>query len=217
MKKFDFNTIENFDDHIDKSVSNYREITDLIKLLSTYFIKDGNFVYDLGCSTGKLIKELSLDNPKADFIGYDISTNMIEEGEEGNVSFVNVDITDKGLKFYNTNLILSIFTLQFLDIEDRYNLVKRVYNNLNRGGAFIVTEKVFLDSGFLQDVFIFTHYDQKLKSFKPKEILSKQRDLRRIMRPLTDSENIEIFKEAGFTKIETFYQSLNFKGWVLVK
>lgn len=217
MKKFDFNTIENFDDHIDKSVSNYREITDLIKLLSTYFIKDGNFVYDLGCSTGKLIKELSLDNPGADFIGYDISTNMIKESEEGNVSFVNVDITDKNLKFYNTNLILSIFTLQFLDIEDRYNLVKRVYNNLNRGGAFIVTEKIFLDSGFLQDVFIFTHYDQKLKSFKPKEILSKQRDLRRIMRPLTDSENIDIFKEAGFTKIETFYQSLNFKGWILVK
>ena len=217
MKKFDFNTIENFDDHIDKSVSNYREITDLIKLLSTYFIKDGNFVYDLGCSTGKLIKELSLDNPGADFIGYDISTNMIKESEEGNVSFVNVDITDKNLKFYNTNLILSIFTLQFLDIEDRYNLVKRVYNNLNRGGAFIVTEKIFLDTGFLQDVFIFTHYDQKLKSFKPKEILSKQRDLRRIMRPLTDSENIDIFKEAGFTKIETFYQSLNFKGWILVK
>ena len=208
MKKFDFNTIENFDDHIDKSVSNYREITDLIKLLSTYFIKDSTFVYDLGCSTGKLIKELSLDNPGAD---------MIEEKEEENVAFLNKDITSPKLEFYNTNLILSIFTLQFLDIEDRYNLVKKVYNNLNRGGAFIITEKVFLDSGFLQDVFIFTHYDQKLKSFKPKEILSKQRDLRRIMRPLTNSENIDIFKEAGFTKIETFYQSLNFKGWILVK
>jgi tRNA (cmo5U34)-methyltransferase len=215
--KFSFDTIENFDNHIDKSVSNYREITDLIKLLSTYFITDSSNVYDLGCSTGRLTKELSEENPEASFIGYDISSNMIQDFHSKNLSFYLRDVNDPEIKFYNTNLILSIFTLQFIELEKRITLLKKVYNSLNRGGAFIVTEKIFLDSGFLQDVFIFTHYDQKQRTFQPKEILDKQRDLRKIMRPLTDKENIDIFKEAGFTKIETFYQSLNFKGWILVK
>ena len=215
--KFDFDTIENFDDHIDKSVSNYREITDLIKLLSTYFITDKSNVYDLGCSTGRLTKELSQENPEASFIGYDISSNMIEDYHSKNLSFYLRDVNDPEIKFYNTNLILSIFTLQFIELEKRVTLLKKIYDSLNRGGAFIVTEKIFLDSGFLQDVFIFTHYDQKQRTFQPKEILDKQRDLRKIMRPLTDKENIDIFKDAGFTKIETFYQSLNFKGWILVK
>lgn len=214
---FSFNDIKDFDNHIEVSIPNYIHITDLILNLSTYFINDNSNIYDLGCSTGILLNKLSYHNQSKNnyFIGYDCSDNLLPESN-GNKLFINQDITSDVL-FTNTNLILSIFTLQFISIDKRIKLINKIYSNLNKGGAFIFTEKIYLENGFIQDIFNFCHYDIKQSSFTEKEILGKQMKLRRIMKPLTEKENIEILKEAGFKIIEGFFQSLNFKGWVCIK
>jgi tRNA (cmo5U34)-methyltransferase len=217
-QKFSFDTIDNFDDHINKSVSNYDSLIDLIQKISTYFITKNSNVYDLGCSTGLLLKQLHKQNTNnASFVGYDISDNLLKETSSKNLSFYLRDITDDSIKFYNTNFILLIFTLQFLQISQREKLIKKVCDNLNKGGACIVAEKIFIDDGFIEDIFTFTHYDQKLNNFSHEEILKKQIDLRSIMRPLTEEQNIEMFYDAGFSKVQSFYQSLNFKSWILIK
>lgn len=46
--KFDFNTIENFDDHIEKSIPNYNILIDFIKSISQYFYVENTNIYDLG-------------------------------------------------------------------------------------------------------------------------------------------------------------------------
>jgi len=217
-EKFSFDTIKNFDNHINQSISGYNNLIELIQSISTYFITKNSNVYDLGCSTGLLLKKLnSINKNNSSFVGYDISKNLLKEKSTKNISFYNRDITDKSIKLYNTNLILLIFTLQFLEIRKRYSVLKKIYNNLNIGGACIVAEKIYINDGFCEDIFTFSHYDQKLKNFTYKEILKKQIDLRSIMRPLTEKENIKMFKKSGFKKIQSFYQSLNFKSWLLIK
>lgn len=218
MTKFSFDTIEDFDKHIELSVPNYTHLSELIRNISSYFIKSNTNVFDLGCSTGLLLKNLSLEISEQNvrYIGYEVSENMRPK-TKAFFEWVKKDITDQNLDLSNSSLILSIFTLQFLDVSKRNNLLKKIHSSLNEGGALIVAEKTYLENGFLNDVFTFSYYDYKLKSFSESEILAKQKDLRYIMRPLTESENIEMFKNAGFKKIECFFSSLLFKAWVLIK
>jgi len=211
-KKFSFDSIEDFDGHIDLSIQNYSGLIEHIKNISTYFIKDGCKVYDIGCSTGNLIRVLQNHNKtNTKYIGIDKAENLTEGRED----VINMDLADwKAEKFC---FGACLFTLQFLPIELRIQVLKELHDNLQPGGAIIVSEKIFLEDGYIQDVLNFSHYDFKRKHFKSEEILNKQVDLRYIMRPLTKKENITLFKNAGFTKITSFWQSLHFKAWILQK
>ena len=216
MEKFSFDTISDFDKHIEVSVPNYRHIFDLVSSISTYFISENTNVYDLGCSTGLLLKNLSSINQvdNVNFIGYEISENMRPKHSLG-FNWIKQDLT-KNIELTNTNLVLSIFTLQFLDIQDRIDLLKKVYNGLNKKGAFIVAEKEYEQEGFIQDLFTFSYYDYKSESFSEQEIINKQKDLRSIMKPLTQKENTKMFIDVGFS-VYQFFQSLQFKAYILIK
>ena len=49
---------ENFDEHIDQSIPHYSTLNNNIVALSNYFIEGQTNVYDIGCSTGKLLRRL---------------------------------------------------------------------------------------------------------------------------------------------------------------
>lgn len=219
---FSFDTIKNFDQHLLASVPNYDVLFESICLMSDYFIVNGKRVFDLGCSTGKLIKTLHERNSKMDvnFIGIDKSDNLLPDNDEKpGLYFSNYDLNDFSVYQYinDASLIFSIFTLQFLKREVRQSLLNRVYSALDKGGAFIMTEKVFCDIGQVQDLFTSVYYDYKKKSFTEKEILDKEVDLRKIMKPNNSDTNIEMLERAGFKKIVTFYKYLNFEGYLCIK
>lgn len=217
-KDFSFNTIKNFDEHIEQSIPSYPHINELVLLISSYFVKSFHNVYDIGCSTGSLLVKLREihKEKQVTFFGYDISDNLLPTSK-GNLNFIKQDITKAEVYFNNANLIISIFTLQFVSVNDRSRLLKKIYKSLNKGGAFIICEKVYSSSGLIQDIFNFTHYDLKAKSFDQDDILGKQQKLREIMMPLSAEENMETFRQAGFRTIDQFFQSLNFRGWLMVK
>lgn len=219
--KFSFDTIDDFDRHIQLSIPNYLHIHELICSMSSSFIKPGTNVFDLGTSTGSLVNKLSYHNryiKDVTYFGIDKSDNLLPEDREplNNIKFLKEDITGDWT-FINVSLITSIFTLQFIPVNDRIKILENIYKSLNPDGAVIICEKVFLKDGFMQDLFTFSYYDYKKKSFTEKEILDKQRDLREIMRPLTEEQNKTLFRDIGFKNIETFFSSLFFKGWILCK
>lgn len=215
---FSFDSIQEFDSHIEQSIPNYRHIHELVLLISSYFVKSGHNVYDIGCSTGSLLIKLASTHQSKEvgYFGYDISGNLLPESK-GKLNFVKQDITKTEVYFNNANLVISLFTLQFININDRVKLLKKVYKSLNKGGAFIVCEKVYSSTGIIQDIFNFVHYDLKAKEFEQGDILGKQQKLREIMMPLSAEENLETFKAAGFKTVDQFFQSLNFRGWLLIK
>ena len=211
MNKFDFNTIKNFDDHIDKSIPNYDLLISATQSISEYFfIKDSN-VYDLGCSTGKLLKSIKTTCKK---IGYDYSTLL--PASTNSERFENVNLNDS-FDLKNACLVYSIFTMQFLDPNKRLSYLKNIYEGLNEGGALIICEKVYQNDGKFQDILGFSHYDYKLNSFTSDEILNKERDLRYIMKPNTEIDLATLIDKAGFNKVTTFWQMFNFKGYIAIK
>jgi len=222
-KPFSFNTIDNFDSHIEKSIMGYNNLQELIINLSANFIRNNSKVVDLGCSTGRLIEDVSLRHKNKDtaFFGYDISNNLLPESRPNDrMYFIDEDITDSQFEVgTGVDLIYLIFTLQFLDARDRDMLLLKIYMSLNWGGALIIAEKVYCKSGKAQEFFTFANYDIKGLSFKAEEILKKQKDLRPIMNPQYEDDLIRSFTNAGFQfkNIELFWGSLQFKAWILIK
>ena len=213
MKKFSFDSIRNFDSHIHNSIKGYDLLDYLILNICSFFIKGNTPVIDLGCTTGRLIDKIN-KTYKVDCIGYDIIDNQFIKS---NCKLIKQDITKESFNILKSNLIISVFTLQFIDINKRLNLLKKVYSSLNINGAFIFCEKEICNDGIIQEVFTFSNYTNKKKVFTEKEILDKEYDLRKIMNSLNANQNLELLKKAGFKKIEPFFQSLNFKGYLCRK
>lgn len=212
LKPFDFNTISDFDNHIDKSIPNYSFLIEAIKSISDYFVTNEGVIYDIGCSTGKLLLSLPYKCKK---VGYD-NSNLIPNKDFEGVLFLKEDVTGE-IKLQNAQIVYSIFTLQFINPTSRMMVLQKIYDNLNDGGAFIICEKVYQENGKLQEILTFSHYDFKSKNFTIDEIFSKEKDLRFIMKPKTLEENIMDLKKVGFKSVATFFQSFNFVGIIAIK
>jgi len=219
LKKFSFDTIDDFDTHISTSIPNYLSIQEMILNMSDYFIESGTNIYDLGCSKGTLLEKIRDKNDKKDtvYYGYDISENLLPDSKKNLIYLHKNLIKDSTELFNNASLMLSIFTMQFLPKKNRLDVLKNVYNNLNKGGALVMCEKVYAENSNIQDINTFLYYDFKKRTYTNDEILSKETDLRSIMKPLTYEENVNMLKEAGFKNTECFYRFYNFAGLLCIK
>ena len=138
--KFSFATTpEGFDNHIEKSIRNYEDLVSDTITFGNYFIEDNTNVYDLGCSTGRLLHQIKENqkNINVNYIGLETCLDFEK--------FKDVEIHHNDIRhwtYQNASLITSIFTLQFIPLKDRAKVIESVYHGLNEGGAFIFAEKI---------------------------------------------------------------------------
>ncbi len=81
MTKFTFaQSPEGFDNHIENSVRGYTNLWHDILAMSKYFAEDDTYIVDLGCSSGKLLKNMIDYNkdhiPNAKYIGIEIEDDF---------------------------------------------------------------------------------------------------------------------------------------------
>ncbi|NBR24734.1 MAG: hypothetical protein EBU08_13375 [Micrococcales bacterium] len=210
---FSFDTITDFDDHIAKSIPNYHLLNDAVRDLATFYAKEDFSIVDLGCSTGKLLESIPFEGDK---LGIDISGNLLPESHD-NVQYVQKDLRSFRNLGKTPSLVISLFTLQFLPLADRPNILSLVYDELAEGGAFIWAEKVHEESGELERVMNSAYYDFKRLHFSASEIMKKERDLRPIMQTNTSMRNYIMAENAGFTVGTMFWKFYNFEAWLFVK
>jgi tRNA (cmo5U34)-methyltransferase len=218
MGKFTFATSEEgFDNHIETSIRGYQNLWRDVLSLSEYFVEDNTNVVDIGCSTGKLIKQMSKQNTfcNCNYVGIEIEQNFYNDLiDEDNVSFFKGDVRD--FNFNNCSLVTSIFTLQFIPVKDRVEIIKSIHAGLNKGGAFVFSEKVFSDNPRIQEMMTFLYYDFKKKTFTADQILEKEQELRHLLKPNTETELIDMCKQVGFS-VQSFWRNYNFVGYVAIK
>ena len=212
-EKFSFDTITDFDDHIAKSIPNYHLLNDAVRDLSTFYVKEDFAVVDLGCSTGTLLESIPFEGTK---LGIDISGNLLPESHD-EIQYVQKDLRSFKNLGKTPSLVISLFTLQFLPLADRPNILSLIYDELAEGGAFIWAEKVHEDDGELERVMTSAYYDFKGKHFSPAEIMQKEKDLRPIMQTNTSMRNYIMAENAGFTVGTMFWKFYNFEAWLFVK
>jgi tRNA (cmo5U34)-methyltransferase len=226
--KFSGKMVNDFESHVSKSVPIYKRGHELILKLSDYFIKEDSTVYDLGCSTGKLLINLSKHNEKkinSRFIGIDVEKDMIKYA---NTQQKKLKINSNKLKFLNndavtfdldnSDFIISFFTIQFIHPKHRQTVIDKIYKSLNWGGAFLFFEKVRYNDARFQDIFTTLYNDYKLDmGYTPEEILNKTRSLKGVMEPFSTQGNLDLLKRAGFTDVTTVVTDICFKGFLAIK
>lgn len=209
MDNFDFNRIHDFDEHINKSIPSYDLLVDMSKSIAEYFYTKEAVVYDLGCSTGKMLLEIDTVCKK---MGID-NSNLLPKA---NPNFQSLDL-NKENAVYNACVVFSLFTMQFLNVKRREGYIKGIYNGLIEGGALIIAEKVYQDDGRAQEAMTFSHYEMKMRSFTTEEILKKEKSLRQVMKPMNQTDFEELLKDTGFRVVTSYWQCFNFKAYLCIK
>jgi len=220
--KFSGEMVEHFESHVSKSIPLYEEGHELIVNLSDYFVKNDSICYEIGSSTGLLSYKLSERHSfrEAKFVGVEIEEDMVKKAnslyQNKNLSFVCDDINTMSLE--KADLILSYYTIQFVHPKLRQELINKIYERLNWGGAFIFYEKVRANDARFQDIISNLYMEYKLeRGYTPEEIISKSKSLKGVLEPFSTEGNIDMLKRAGFVDILSVQKYMNFEGFLVIK
>lgn len=220
--KFKGDMVNSFEKHISKSIPLYKKGHKLILKLSDFFIKEGSTCYELGSSTGILSYKLAKRHKKreAKFIAIEIEKDMVKKAKKrykrDNLSFIQKDINL--FEFEKSDLIISYYTIQFIHPSLRQQLIDKIYNSLNWGGAFIMFEKVRANDARFQDIMTSLYLDYKLeKGYTPNEIIHKARSLKGILEPFSTKGDEDLLKRAGFVDIISVMKYITFEGFLAIK
>jgi len=215
---------DKFDEHILKSVPFYEQGHNLICDLSDYFVTPGSRCYELGCSTGSLSLLLANHNKhKANvkYIGIDLEEDMIQVAKNKKNPSNDIDFQVNDLLtmlFEPSDLIIAYYTIQFIHPRQRQELINKIYESLNWGGAFIYFEKVRANDARFQDISTGLYNEFKLnQGFKAEEIFSKTRSLKGVLEPFSTEANIDLLKRAGFVDIMSIFKYISFEGFLAIK
>ncbi len=221
---FDGSTPDTFVDHIRQSVPLYEEGHALTCQLSDFFVSETSVCYEIGVSTGELLRKLALHNagkPGSRWIGLDTVTSMIDNAKEHCKDVENIEILNEDARifeFEKSDLIVSYYCMQFIPPRDRQALFDRLYEALNWGGALVLFEKVRAPDARFQDIVSTLYSDFKLANgFSPEEIVSKTRSLKGILEPFSTQGNMDLMRRAGFEDITTVQKYLCFEGFLAIK
>lgn len=219
---FEKNVPKKFSYHIKQSVPFYEEGHNIICNISDFFLKKNSYVYDIGSSTGTLLNKLANrhNNKKINFYGIETVKEMIiqskVENKNNKIKYINKDIKKIFLK--KSDLIISYYTIQFIDPKYRQQVLDKIYKTLNWGGAFLMFEKIRASDARFQDIYTQIYNDFKLnQDFTEKEIINKSRSLKGILEPFSDYGNMGLLKRSGFSDIISVFQWFCFKGYLAIK
>ncbi|MBD3792965.1 MAG: methyltransferase domain-containing protein [Campylobacterales bacterium] len=220
--KFSGEMVNDFEDHVAKSVPMYKEGHDLILKISDYFVKKDSVCYEIGTSTGILSYKLAqrFQDREAKFIGLDIEEDMIHLAKEKyklpHLAFEAADVLE--YKFKPSDFISSYYVVQFIRPSQRQQLIDKIYQSLNWGGAFLYFEKVRAPDARFQDIMTGVYNEYKLEQgYTAEQIVQKSRSLKGVLEPFSTQGNIDMLKRAGFVDIMSVAKFGPFEGMLAIK
>ena len=217
-------TPKKFNEHVRRSVPYYEDGHELIVKLSDYFIKDGSVCYDLGTSTGTVIKFLAerhKHRSNVKLVGIDSQVEMVTEAKEMIHPELNVELIVDDIvthQYQKADLIVSYYTMQFVKPQLRQIMLNKIFETLNWGGAFIMFEKVRACDARFQDIMQTLYTDYKIEQgYSSEEIIAKTKSLKGVLEPFSTQGNLDLLKRAGFVDIMTVFKHICFEGIIAIK
>lgn len=216
---FDENVAEVFDDMISRSVPLYAEVQQLVPTLAQLLDHDPIRVVDLGCSTGTSLIAIAdaLTDRNIELIGVDQSQPMLEQcekkldslGLQDRISVYRDDI--RRFEFEGSSIVLMNYTLQFVPIEDRIDLLTRIRRSIRPGGFLVMSEKFVHDDVQFDQSLVELYFDFKRRNGYSELEISRKRDaLENVLIPFSVKENEKLLSEAGFKESELILKWFNF-------
>ena len=224
--QFDQEVTAVFDDMLQRSIPQYNAMRVVTFEVGGKFVQPGTAIIDMGCSRGQaLLPFVSNFGDANTYVGLEISEPMIEAAR-GNFARhphgdrVTIQRADLRHEFpgVTSSLVLSVLTLQFTPIEYRQRIIRRVFDSLAPGGAFVLVEKVLGATAKLDEAFVDLFLRIKREhGYSDSQIDRKRLSLEGVLVPVTARWNEELLHQEGFASVDCFWRHLNFAGWVAVK
>ncbi|MGD8568825.1 MAG: carboxy-S-adenosyl-L-methionine synthase CmoA [Gammaproteobacteria bacterium] len=223
---FDDRVADVFEDMIHRSVPGYDTIIAMIGVLTERYAKSATCCYDLGCSLGAVTLEMerNVKGRGCKLLAVDTSEAMVLRlrkiiAQNSNIDGVEVrqeDVRDTVIN--NASVVVLNFTLQFIALEERGNLIQRIYDGLIPGAIFVLSEKIAFPDDRENEFQIDIHHEfKKLHGYSELEISQKRAALENVLIPDTLNTHLERLRQAGFQQVYVWFQCFNFVSIVAVK
>ena len=222
--RFDQDVVKVFDDMVRRSVPGYDSMIQMIGLIARMYGQDNTNYYDLGSSTGAITLSIALNNKSKNnqFFAIDNSKEMVEQCEKnlhnkvGNLQAICDDINQ--VKINSASIVVLNLTLQFIDVNLRSNLIKKIYDGLESGGILIISEKIHFDDAVTQNQITKLHMDfKKENGYSELEIANKRQAIENVLITETKEQHLNRLRDCGFVETSCFFQCLNFVSFLSVK
>jgi tRNA (cmo5U34)-methyltransferase len=222
--RFDQDVVKVFDDMVRRSVPGYDSMIQMIGLIARMYGQDNTNYYDLGSSTGAITLSIALNNKSKNnqFFAIDNSKEMVEQCEKNlhnkvdNLQAICDDINQ--VKINSASIVVLNLTLQFIDVNLRSNLIKKIYDGLESGGILIISEKIHFDDAVTQNHITKLHMDfKKENGYSELEIANKRQAIENVLITETKEQHLNRLRECGFVETSCFFQCLNFVSFLSVK
>lgn len=218
---FDESVAAVFPDMIRRSVPGYPTIIHMTQLLAARYAQADTRLYDLGCSLGASTAALAsgAGHRRCEVIGIDSAPAMLAKAQDGlterfpQIAWVCADVREVSLS--NASIVVMNFTLQFLPVDDRVVLLRRIRQSLRPGGVLVLSEKIAGDDpaadAFLTELH---HAFKRANGYSELEISRKRSALENVLVPETLARHRQRLGEAGFARVDVWFQCLNFASMV---
>ncbi|MCX2682353.1 carboxy-S-adenosyl-L-methionine synthase CmoA [Campylobacter sp. MIT 21-1685] len=220
--EFDENVANVFDDMVVRSVPYYKEsLAICADLLSKLVVKNAK-ICDLGCASANFLLYLANLRKDFEFYGIDNSHSMLELAQtKSKACGLKITFFEQALEnfnFFSCDVFVANYTLQFVRPLQRQSVVDKIYDNLNKDGIFLLSEKILYEDPLLAKnmIEIYTEYKQK-QGYSSLEIARKREALENVLIPYSEKENIALLQKAGFRKIESIFKWANFESFIAFK
>lgn len=224
---FDQQVVGVFEDMINRSVPGYASIVHNLSHIAKRFVQDNSNCYDLGCSLGAstlAMRKGAEDKQHVNIISIDTSQDMLDRAatyiekdtSTTPVSFHEADIRNMDIE--NASMVVLNFTLQFLPVDDRSQLIEKIYTGMTAGACLVLSEKVRFSDELIQETVTDIHHQFKREQgYSELEIAQKRDAIENIMKLETREQHIDRLKKTGFKHISQWYQNTAFCSFLAVK
>ena len=223
--RFDASVASVFPDMINRSVPGYATVVGMTGTLAAQHARPGSQIYDLGCSWGASLHSVAREPAcdRCELIGIDNSESMLEQAsnhlaqfpEAKRIQLQHADVLDTPL--HNASVVIMNYTLQFIPIEEREGLLKRIREAMMPGDMLILSEKLTLPDPRLNEYLIDLHHDfKRQQGYSDLEIAQKRQALEDVLVPETREAHVARLKAVGFSRCDVWFQCLNFGSLIAI-
>ncbi|MGB1383033.1 MAG: carboxy-S-adenosyl-L-methionine synthase CmoA [Porticoccaceae bacterium] len=223
---FDRSVVDVFPDMIQRSVPGYQTIINHTGELADRFVQQNSYCFDLGCSLGAstlAIRE-RIEGRNARIFAVDNSQAMLDklatilqtQPSDTDTQLITNDICD--IQITNASLVVLNFTLQFVPLARRSELISGIYKGLNPNGCLIISEKLHFEPESLNTLLTELHHQFKRdQGYSDLEISQKRDAIDKVLMPESLSTHIQRLKDCGFKSASPWFQCYNFGSLIAIK
>lgn len=223
--QFDEMVVNVFPDMVRRSVPGYGAMISAIGLLADRFCQDNGVCYDLGCSLGaaalSMRERISARNCR--IIAVDNSQAMVDRFRQNipSNSGPSLEVLCRDIReteISNASVVVLNFTLQFIPLADRSELLSRIHAGLRPGGILILSEKLAFEDPRQQELQTDLHHlFKKAQGYSDLEISQKRSALENVLTPETFVTHRHRLLACGFSSVEVWFQYFNFASMLALK